>query len=381
MADSLHPEHQDLLQFLYQFPIGVIAMDEQGNVSTMNPAASQLLTPEVTDGETVSDPLRLLRRLAPELFADLAADPDRLGMISNGRGQVVDGDDGSTRFSVTAHRLRPDQLIISLVDVTEERRILNEQRARAERLQRALLGSTDSTELELAVSYLPAHREDLSGGDWYDVIRLGADRVALVVGDVVGHDIEASATMGQLRAIVRAFALVDDDPISVLERTDSIARSITNAACATINFAVLDPVASTVTYASAGHPPPLLLRADGTAELLTEGRRPLLAATPSSAIRLDGGRSPGARSASTRISPGDMLVLYTDGLIERRGLSLDQCFERLRITANDVRSGSSIDEFVGRLTTEMLADTTHHRDDVCVLAVRYEPSNLGTSAA
>ncbi len=380
MADRLDPEHQDLLQFLYQFPIGVIAMDERGNVTTINPAASQLLTPEVVGRESVADPLPLLRRLAPELFADLAADPDRLGMISNGRGQVVDGRDGVTRFSVTAHRLRPDHLIISLIDVTEERRILNEQRARAERLQRALLGSTDSTDLELAVSYLPAHREDLSGGDWYDVIRLGADRVALVVGDVVGHDIEASATMGQLRAIVRAFALVDDDPISVLERTDSIARSITNAACATINFAVLDPVASTVTYASAGHPPPLLLRADGTTELLTEGRRPLLAATPSSANRLDGGRAPGPRSASTRISPGDMLVLYTDGLIERRGLTLDQCFERLRATANEVRSVSSMDQFVDRLTAEMLAGTTH-LDDVCVLAVRYDPSELGTSAA
>ncbi len=361
MADSLHPEHQDLLQFLYQFPVGVIAMDERGAVSTMNPAASQLLSTEVADEENVAEPLPILRRLVPELIDTLVADPRQLGTMSI-RPQVVDCRDGLTRFSVTAHRLRPDHIIISLTDVTEERRILNEQRARAQRLQQALLGRIDTTTQQLSVAYLPAHRDDLSGGDWYDVIQLDEDRVALVVGDVVGHDIEASATMGQLRSVVRAFARVDSDPISVLASTDNIARSIDGASCATIHYAVLDQTASTVTYASAGHPPPLLIRFDGTAELLDGGRRPVLTVTGAA----------DQRAASAQLSVGDVVIMYTDGLIERRGETLDQGFARLKLAASNVSSNQSMDDLVEQLTEAMLKDG-NHRDDVCVLAFRYQP--------
>lgn len=360
MDANLHPEHQDLLQFLYQFPIGVIAMDETGAVTVMNPAASQLLSTEVRERETVDEPLPILERLVPELIDKLRSDPDQLGMISTGRGQVADCRDGTMRLLVTAHRLRRDHIIVSLIDVSEERRILNEHRARAMRLQRALLGSIDPTDLELSVSYIPAHREDLSGGDWYDVIRLDHDRVGLVVGDVVGHDLEASATMGQLRAIVRAFAVMNSDPSSVLEQTNTIARTIDAARCATIHYAVLDPSKSTVTYASAGHPPPLVIRADGTAELLSEGRQPALAVV----------ETDGHVSGSTRLSPDDILILYTDGLVERRNESVDKGLRRLQQVAEELRSSPSMDELVGRLSHSMLADTDQD-DDVCVVAVRH----------
>lgn len=360
MVERLHPEHQDLLQFLYQFPVGVIAMDECGVVSTMNPAASQLLSPEAEAGESIAEPLTLLRRLAPELMNLVTTKSDQLGMISTGRGEVVDCKDGETRFSVTVHRLRPDHIIVSLTDVTEERRILNRQRARAQRLQQALLGSIDTTTHELSVAYLPAHREDLSGGDWYDVIKLDQDRVALVVGDVVGHDIEASATMGQLRSIVRAFARVDPDPISVLRSTDTIARSIKGADCATIHFAVLDPTTSSVTYASAGHPPPLLLHSNGTAELLTGGRRPVLTVAGSAE----------QQSASAPLYPGDVLIMYTDGLVERRGETLDVGFERLKQAALDASPAKSMHDLVATITNSMLPELSHP-DDVCVLAIRF----------
>lgn len=356
----MHPEHQDLLQFLYQFPIGVIAMDEAGVVTLMNPGASQLLSTEVDEHETVNEPLPILARLVPELITKLLSDPDQLGMISTGRGQIVDCRDGTTRLSVTAHRVRPGHIIVSLIDVSEERRILNEHRARAMRLQRALLGSVDPTDLELSVAYIPAHRGDLSGGDWYDVIRLGQDRVALVVGDVVGHDLEASATMGQLRAIVRAFAVMNDDPGSVLERTNAIARTIHAARAATIHYAVLDQSNSTVTYASAGHPPPLVIRPDGTAELLSGGRQPALAV-------VDGG---GHQTATTHLSADDILILYTDGLVERRNESLDDGFRRLQEVGQELRSIPSMDELVSRLTHMMLADTDQG-DDVCVVAIRH----------
>ncbi|MEZ5379371.1 MAG: SpoIIE family protein phosphatase [Acidimicrobiales bacterium] len=364
MPDRLHPEHQDLLQFLYQLPIGVIAMSNAGEVSMMNPAASRLLMPEVEAGEDVAQPLPMLLRLAPELFEKLVAEPDTLGMISTGRGRDVDSSDGVTRFAVTAHRLRPDHVIVSLTDVTEERRLYNEQRSRARRLQSALLGRIDLNDLELSVAYLPAHSDDLSGGDWYDVINVDQDRFALVVGDIVGHDIEASATMGQLRAIVRSFALVDADPSSVLHRTESLARTIDGASCASLNYALLDRTDSTITFSSAGHPPPLLISNDGTAQLLAGGRRPLLGVVD----------LPDSPSEVVALGHGDILVMYTDGLIERRGEGVDDGFERLTEAASEVCDIESLDELVEALTHRLL-DGFDQADDVCVLALRHRATN------
>lgn len=364
MPDSLDAEHQDLLQFLYQFPIGVIDVDEDGTVHMINPAASRMLSPEAGPGETVAEPLTILRRLAVELFDRVAERPDQLGMLTSGRGYDIDSSVGDRRFAVTVHRLRPGRLTVSLTDVTEERRLLVEQRLRASRLQRALLGRIDVTDLDVSVAYLPAHEQDLSGGDWYDVVDLGDGRYAFVVGDVVGHDIEASATMGQLRAIVRGFALVDPDPVSVLGRTEHLAKSIDGALAATVHYALLDQDRRTVSYASAGHPPPLLVRNGGEPELLTEGRRPLLAVADDVS----------AASAVTQVGAGDVLVMYTDGLIERRGESLDAGFERLLAAARRCRPDEdTVEEIIDVLTSAMLADTDHD-DDVCALAVRCRPT-------
>ena len=360
MTSSDELELQDLTQFLYQFPKGVIAASEDGEVSMMNPAAARLLATEIDESsESVVDPFPVLRRLAPTLFEMIADHPDTVGPITNGEKHLVDSRDGVTRFTVSAHRLRPGHLIISLDDITEERRLLNEQRERAHRLQRALLGRIDVADLEVGVTYLPAHRGDLSGGDWYDVIDVGNEQVALVVGDVVGHDIEASATMGQLRAVVRSFALVDADPRSVLDRTEVLARSIHGATAATLHYALIDRATFSVTYGSAGHPPPLLLRADGTSEFLTGGRRPVLAASADA----------GGIDASTRLELGDVLIMFTDGLIERRNEVLDTGLERLQLAAESLDWDGLIDHFVEDLVRTVL-DGTNQTDDVCLLAVR-----------
>lgn len=363
MSDDLSSEHQDLLQFLYQFPVGVIDMDDSGVVSTMNPAASRLLSVEVEQGESVTAPLTILQRLAPELFDKLHTNPDVVGMITTGRGHDIDSVDGQTRFTISVHRVRPGRIIVSLTDVTEERRLFNEQRARARRLQSALLGRIDLTDLEVSVAYQPAHDQDLSGGDWYDVIDVGEERFALVVGDVVGHDIEASATMGQLRAIVRAFAIVDPDPRSVIDRTEHLVRTIDGALYASVHFALLDRSNSTVTYVSAGHPPALVVRSDGIADLLSDGRRPLLAAAPD--------RNP--VTATETLCVDDVLVIYSDGLIERRNETIDDGLERLRSTAERLDASGPVDDFVNDLIRAMLTDTDQ-RDDICVLAVRQRSS-------
>ncbi len=362
MNDLPDTDHQDLLQFLYQCPFGLISLDEAGVVSLINPTASRLLTVELVDGESVATPLPVLQRLVPELMSELLSDGGRLGSIGSSRGDIVDSVDGRTRFTVAAHRIRRGQIVITLTDVSEERRLLAEQRRRSRRLQQALLGRIDLTDLEVSVSYQPAHREDLSGGDWYDVIDLGGGRHGLVVGDVVGHDIEASATMGQLRAVVRALAQIDPEPRHVLERTEAIARSIDAAACTTLHYAVLDSGRSTLTYASAGHPPPLLIRSTGEPELLEAGRGPALAALQDASHD----------QAEATVDPGDIVVLYSDGLIERREESIDVGLARLRDTAASLPASFTTDDVVHALTDQMLYGV-ERRDDVCALAVRYAP--------
>ncbi len=342
-------DHQDLLQFVYQLPVGVISADEDGAVSMMNPAAVAMLMPQLQPGEDVNSIMSVLDRLVPEVTEELRADPARTGHIVSGDRALVDGADGASRFEVSVHRILQD-----------------EQRSRALRLQRALLGRVDLTNLELSTSYIPAERGELSGGDWYDVIRLDDDRYALVVGDVVGHDIEASATMGQLRAVIRAYALIDEQPDAVLRQTDTIAQTIEAANYTTLSYVVFNGRTGLVHYTSAGHPPPLVISADGSTRLLTGGRRPALAT-------FDDGRP---HRATTTLEYGDVIVLYTDGLIERRSETLDQGFERLQAVASDLVGEYDgpvpIETLIGSLVSTLTADSDH-RDDVCVLAVRHRP--------
>jgi serine phosphatase RsbU (regulator of sigma subunit) len=358
MTHSLDPKHQDLLQFLYQVPIGVVAMDEAGRVDQINPAAVRLLAPEIRDGESLESILPFLTRLVPGLVHRIVHDADHLGVIDDPRGHRVDGA-GDSRFTISAHRLRRDRILLSLTDISEERRLLAEQRRRGARLQRALLGHVDATPHEVGVEYQPAHVGDLSGGDWYDVIRVDEHRYAYVVGDVVGHDIEASATMGQLRSVIRANATIDADPAVVMGRTEAFARAIRGARCATLAYVLYDAAAHKISYACAGHPPPLIVRADGRSEFLTDGRRPPLAAFDETA--------PTVAVASFR--RGDTLVLYSDGLIERRGESLDRGLDRLGgLAATKTTTTSAAD-----LARELLAaaiDDGAGDDDICVLTLR-----------
>ena len=359
-------DHQDLLQFVYQLPVGVMSTDEDGTVSMINPAAVSILIPELQPGETVDSIMPVLDRLVPELTEELRADTTRTGHVTTGDRALVDSADGSRRFEISLYRIKVGSLMIVMRDVTEEKRLEDQQRARALRLQRALLGRIDLTDLELSASYTPAQRGELSGGDWYDVIRLDDERYALVVGDVVGHDIEASATMGQLRAVIRAYALIEEQPDTVLRQTDTIAQTIEAANCTTLSYVVFNRRTGVVQYTSAGHPPPLVISTDGSTRLLNGGRRPALAT-------FDDGLAHGDTIA---LADGDVLILYTDGLIERRSETLDDGLQRLQAVASELvtsaESTAPIESLVGSLVASLTADSDH-RDDVCVLAVRHRP--------
>jgi hypothetical protein len=231
-------------------------------------------------------------------------------------------------------------------------------------LQGAMLSAVDETPT-LAVRYLPAVGSLSVGGDWYDVFDLPDGRQALVVGDCVGHGLDAATRMGQLRSASRVLLMEGHGPADTLERLSVFAESIEGAECTTVCCVVVDPATGDATYASAGHLPPLLW-AGGEGRWLSEGRsRPLGIGRPS---RVE---------SSVRMGPSDRLLLYTDGLVERRGELIDVGMDRLIARMADIGDASSAAVVADVLLTEVpVADA---RDDVALLVYGL-PHALGPEA-
>lgn len=218
----------------------------------------------------------------------------------------------------------------SLLQVAADRAALAIERARlfdrehriAQQLQRALLPERlpSVPGLRLAARYLPGGAGTEVGGDWYDALALPGGRLALVMGDVAGRGVSAAATMGQLRSALRAYALVDPDPGDVLAKLNSFQLQLGMDSMATVVLIVLDPGGQTVRYASAGHPPPIVLPPEGDPIYLDEARSVPLGALDDASFAV----------AEAKLPPGSTVVLYTDGLVERRGQSLEEGFDRLK---------------------------------------------------
>ncbi|MCI2238552.1 SpoIIE family protein phosphatase, partial [Paenibacillus sp. TRM 82003] len=216
--------------------------------------------------------------------------------------------------AVAADRLRSQLTSLVLGRVRD-------QIAVAESLQRAVVLERPPRfeGLDVLARYRPASGSQL-GGDWWDALELPGGRVAVVVGDVSGHGVHAAAAMAQLRTASRAYLLEGHGPAAALDRLDALAASVLGEHMATAVVAVLDPASGTGHVASAGHPPPLLLEAGAS----------LLPVTPRPLLGVSTGR---AQAVPVRLSPGAALVLYSDGLVERRGLALDETIESLRAAA------------------------------------------------
>lgn len=229
----------------------------------------------------------------------------------------------------------------------------------AETLQRSLLPGTlpEFTGLDLAASYLPASDGVHVGGDWYDVFGLRDGAIGLVIGDVAGHDLAAAAIMGQVRSLLRAYALEEPDPAQVLHRTsDALIRLLPDTLASAV-YAVLDPATGELTYASAGHPPPLVRTSSGKTEYLDDMTGTMLGASQA-----------GPQHASRRwLPPGASLLFYTDGLIEDRDRDISQGLSAL---------DGALRECPARTAGEMCAAARGilregvRADDVCLLAVR-----------
>lgn len=230
----------------------------------------------------------------------------------------------------------------------------------AETLQRSLLPERlphiDGVALE--ARYLPAARGTAIGGDWYDAIALDDGRVAVVVGDVVGHGLRAATVMGQMRNAFRAYALVESSPGATLSRLNRLLAKDETEAMATALYVILDRDTGQLVFSSAGHPPALVLGA-GTARYLEGGR----------SVPLGTSEFAPYRDATAQIEPGSTLLLYTDGLVERRDTPLDDRLTQLRSVASVAGGelGDVCDQILGGILGGLNAP-----DDVALLAVRPE---------
>ncbi|MBL8927460.1 MAG: SpoIIE family protein phosphatase [Pseudonocardia sp.] len=240
----------------------------------------------------------------------------------------------------------------------------------ADVLQRSLLPPAlpPLPRLRVAERYLPSAVGIAAGGDWYDLLPIDEDRVAVVVGDVVGHGATAAAVMGQLRSALAAYLLDGHPPAAALERLDRFARRVPGSAGSTCVCLVVDCGTGALCWASAGHPPILLLEPAGP-RYLEDGGGTVLGVS---------GRPP-YRQADAVIEPGSSVLLYTDGLVERRGEVLDKGQERLARAAARVRDLPP-DELVSVVVDTALADgalgDVAAPDDIAVVAVRLMPGPL-----
>jgi len=231
-----------------------------------------------------------------------------------------------------------------------------EHRAEADLLQRSLLPETLPVVegARLAARSVPGNARHRIGGDWYDAIELPTGALLLVVGDVVGHDLPAAAVMGQLRNALRAYALEDPSPASILARVNRAALMLGSADFATCAVVALDPSTMRASWASAGHPPPLLTSVEEVSSLLIGDAGPPLGVTS------------GAEYSEQQLTlrDGDSLLLYSDGLVERRGVPIDVGLSMLTSVAVPQ---ADPDDMCEHLLGIMLSYGSNQDDVTCLL--------------
>ncbi|MEU7700218.1 SpoIIE family protein phosphatase [Streptomyces sp. NPDC039028] len=210
-----------------------------------------------------------------------------------------------------------------------------------------------------AVRYRPAVGGLNVCGDWYDLVGLPGDRIAVAVGDVVGHGLTAACVMGQLRSALSAATLVAAGPAQALDVLGIYARSVEGAESSTVATTFIDWGSHTLTYSSAGHPPPALLTAEGDVVFLDGATDPPLGARPDHVAR---------PQASAPFDEGATLVMYTDGLIERRTEDIDAGLARLADSLS--RRGRSDPETLADALLADLSNTDGNTDDTALVVIR-----------
>ena len=257
------------------------------------------------------------------------------------------------------------QYLIGMVQDLGERRVANT-------LQRSMLTEVPAVEgVEIATRYLPGTRETEVSGDWYDVIPLPDGRVGVVIGDVVGRGLEAAVTMSQLRTALRAYAIEGLEPAAVVAKLHRLVTHLKVGMSTTLVYLDLDPFTREVRYVSAGHLPVLHVPAGGESRFLPGAR-----STPLGTAPARGAVIPQERLV---LEPGDTVLLYTDGLVERRDEHIDSRLEQLRIAV--AQAPADLTQTLDHLTATLTADDALRQDDVALLALRVEPHGNETFAA
>ena len=235
------------------------------------------------------------------------------------------------------------------------------ERATALTLQRSMLptGLSAPSSVEVRHRYLPGSKLIEVGGDWYESIALPGARVALVVGDVAGHGVRAAVTMGRLRTAIHTLAMLELPPAETLQQLNELMQElgVREPHFATCVYAIFDAVSGTCEVASAGHLPPLLVRPDGSNELLD-----VLPAPP---LGVGTGL---IQSRVLDIADGSLLVLYTDGLVEKRSRDIDEGLRRLRDIFGPGSAEQPLEDLCRATLAGVYAD--EHRDDIALLVAR-----------
>jgi serine phosphatase RsbU (regulator of sigma subunit) len=248
-------------------------------------------------------------------------------------------------------------------------RLYRQQRQLAEGLQRSLLTPPAQPDgARIVVRYSPAAETAQVGGDWYDAFPQPGGGSIVTIGDILGHNTEAAAAMGQIRSMLRAIAVTTGDgPGGVLARVDEAMTTLRARTTATAVVVRLEPTedggrhgGTRVRWSNAGHPPPMVIHPDGTVTPLVAGTTDLLLGVDHTAAR---------RDHSTALQPGAVLVLYTDGLIERRDQDLDAGLQRLHQALTDL-AGRDLDDLCDELLARLLPGGVD--DDVALIAVRLD---------
>ncbi|MGX7827342.1 SpoIIE family protein phosphatase [Actinokineospora sp. 24-640] len=252
-------------------------------------------------------------------------------------------------------------------EATEAERRYRAARDVISELQEALLPTALPVlpQARVAARYLVAAHEQAAGGDWFDAIALADGRVALVIGDVVGHGVAASAAMGQLRSVLSELLVAEPELGAVLGRVDAFAGRHAATRAATLVLAVLDPATGALSYSTCGHPPPLVVGADGATRFLApSGSGPL-------------GTGAVHRLAADALAPDEVVLLYSDGLVERPNRTFQESTAELAQVAADAAANRVMPEGaaptaaerVCQLTVELLT-RTGYTDDVTTLAAQ-----------
>ncbi|MEU9170372.1 SpoIIE family protein phosphatase [Streptomyces sp. NPDC048420] len=297
-----------------------------------------------------------------------------LPLIASGRpvGSCILGFDRPRSFS-TEERTVLTALAGLIAHAMEKAQRYESETALARGLQQALLPRRLSAhpQLETTGRYLPGTAGMDVGGDWYDVVESG-DGLALVIGDVQGHGVQAAATMGQLRSAVRAFALGDRPPDEVMSSTNHLLIDLDPGLFASCCYIRLDPATGVARAARAGHPPPLLRRPDGRTRVLD---------LPGGVVL---GVDPRARYPVTelQVEPGAILALYTDGLVERPGGDIDEGITALRVAlakagAPAARPGGRFLAGVADRLTAIARHALDRPDDIALLLATRRTASSG----